>query len=56
MTAFRASVSHDDRLVLADQRPIVRSEPVIPLEIAEFDSAGLADVRQRVITTHDRRS
>jgi len=26
---------------LADQRPIVRSEPVIPLETAEFDSDGL---------------
>jgi hypothetical protein len=31
---------------LADQRPIVRSEPVIPLEIAEFDCDGLADVCQ----------
>src|SRR5450755_4627198 len=36
---------HDGR-VLADQRPIVRSEPVIPLETAEFDSDGLADARQ----------
>ena len=35
----------------ADQRPIVRSRPVIPLETAEFDSDGLADVRQRVIST-----
>jgi hypothetical protein len=31
---------------LADQRPIVRSEPIIPLEIAEFDSDDLADIRQ----------
>jgi len=31
---------------VADQRPLVRSEPVIPLETAEFDSDGLADVRQ----------
>jgi hypothetical protein len=37
--------------LLADQRPIVRSEPVIPLETAEFDSNGLANVRQRVIST-----
>jgi hypothetical protein len=27
------------------------SEPVIPLEIAEFDGDGLADVRQRVKPT-----
>jgi hypothetical protein len=31
---------------LADQRPIGRSRPVVPLEIAEFNSDGLADVRQ----------
>jgi hypothetical protein len=36
---------------LADQRPIVRSKPVIPLKIAEFYSDGLADVRQRAIST-----
>src|ERR1700690_128893 len=33
--AFGRSVHHGDRQVLADQRPIVRSEPVILLEIAE---------------------
>jgi hypothetical protein len=36
---------------MADQRPIVRPEVVIPLEIAEFDSDGLADGRQRVKPT-----
>jgi hypothetical protein len=36
---------------LADQRPIVRFEPIIPLEIAEFDSDGLADARQWVKPT-----
>jgi hypothetical protein len=41
---------------MADQRLIVRSEPVIPLEIAEFDSDGLADVRQGVKPTRLRRS
>jgi hypothetical protein len=41
----------DGRLLVAEQRPIVCSEPVIPLEIAEFDSGDLADVRQRVIMT-----
>jgi hypothetical protein len=37
---------------LADQRPIVRSEPVIPVEIAEFNSDGLADARQWAKTTY----
>jgi hypothetical protein len=40
---------------LADQRPIVRSAPVIPLETAEFDSDGFADGRQRVKPTRSRR-
>jgi hypothetical protein len=35
-----------DCLKVAEQRPIVRSEPVIPRETAEFDSDGLADARQ----------
>jgi hypothetical protein len=30
----------------ADQRLIVRSDPVIPLGTAEFDSDDLADARQ----------
>ncbi len=38
----------EDRI---DQRPIVRSEAVIPFEIAEFDSDGLANVRQGVKLT-----
>jgi len=42
---------HTDLPLLADQRPIAPSEPVIPLKIAEFDIDGLADVRQRVIST-----
>jgi len=41
---------------MADQRPIVRSEPVTPLEIAEIDSDDLVDVRQRVISTLSGRS
>jgi hypothetical protein len=45
-TASRRAFTHRHCLVLADQRPIVRSEPVIALETAEFDSDGLADVRQ----------
>jgi hypothetical protein len=36
----------------AVQRPIVRSEPVIPRETAEFDSDGLADARQWAKPTH----
>jgi hypothetical protein len=35
---------------LADQR-IVRTDPVIPRETAEFDSDGLADARQWVKPT-----
>jgi hypothetical protein len=48
MTARRQSFRHSHPRVVPDQRPIVRSEPVIPLEIAEFDIDSLADVRQRV--------
>jgi len=36
---------------VAVQRPIVRSEPAVPLETAEFNGAGLADARQRSKTT-----
>jgi hypothetical protein len=50
MTAFCRGFSHLERLKVADQRPIVRSEPVIPLDTAEFDNDGLADGRQRVIS------
>jgi len=53
MAASRQPFRHRRCPLLADQRPIVRSEPVIPLEIAEFDGDGLADVRQRVISTRE---
>jgi len=41
---------------LADQRPICFSEPVIPLETADFDSDGLAGDREWVMSTLNRRS
>jgi hypothetical protein len=49
--ALRMEFVAVDRPQVAGQRPIARSEPVIPLEIAEFDSDGLAGDRQRVIPT-----
>ena len=51
MAALEPTFQHPDRPELADQRPIVRSEPVILLETAEFDSDGLDDARQRSKTT-----
>jgi hypothetical protein len=46
MAAIRKGFRHAELPVLADQRPIVRSEPVMPRETAEFDSDGLAGGRQ----------
>jgi hypothetical protein len=37
---------------VAGQRPIGCSRAVIPLEIAEFNGAGLADGRQRIMSTY----
>jgi hypothetical protein len=46
MAAIRHSFQRGNRQKLADQRPIARWKPVIPFEIAEFDSEGLAGGRQ----------
>jgi hypothetical protein len=50
-SAYRKAHLIRARPVVADQRPIVRSEPVIALETTEFDSDGIADDRQRVKPT-----
>ena len=42
--------------VLADQRPIASSEPIIPLETAEFNSADLAGDREGAMSTPWRHS
>jgi hypothetical protein len=55
-SASRQVFLHRQCPVLADQRTIVRSELVIPLEIAEFDSDGLADARQWAKPTRSGRS
>ena len=39
-------IRHRNVRVWPVQRPIVRFEPVIPFEFAEFDSDGLTDIRQ----------
>jgi hypothetical protein len=36
---------------MAEQPPIFRYKPVVPLEAAEFDIVGLAGARQRVMST-----
>jgi len=36
---------------LAGKRPIVRSEPAVPLEIAEFNNADLAGDREGAMST-----
>jgi len=46
MTAIWKALHDVEGPLMAVLRPIVRSEPVIPLETAEINGAGLADARQ----------
>jgi len=49
---LRTKLQHrPERLELADQRPIGRSKPVVPLETAEFNQANLAGDREGAMST-----
>jgi hypothetical protein len=51
MAAKRQAIQACHHRLLADQRPIVHSEPVTALETTEFGNDGLGDSRQRVKST-----